>query len=79
MKWLASVGKMKVDWKQLIMKFSVGGISVTLQGDPSLSKTLVSLKSMVKAFKGGGERVLLELGALVAGYESNEGADPEEL
>jgi len=61
------------------MKFNVGGITVTLQGDPSLSKTLVSLKTMVKAFKEGGEGVLLELGALTTNYESNEGAVPEKL
>jgi len=29
--------------------------SITLQGDPSLSKTLVSLKAIVKAFKEKGE------------------------
>ena len=39
MKWLAAIGKMNVDWKALTMKFQIGGIIVTLQGDPSLSKT----------------------------------------
>lgn len=46
------------------MKFQIGGISMTLQGDPSLSKTLVTLKAMMKAFKREGEGVLLEFGNL---------------
>jgi len=43
------------------MKFQVGYTAMTLQGDLSLSKTLVSLKSMMKAFCENGESVLLEL------------------
>lgn len=39
---------------------------VTLQGDPSLSKTLVTLKAMMKALKDSGEGVLIELGCLSA-------------
>ena len=42
---------------------------VTLQGDPSLSKTLVTLKAMMKALKDSRdseEGVLLELGCLSA-------------
>ena len=30
MKWLAVVGKIKVDWKALTMKFQVGGMAITL-------------------------------------------------
>ena len=52
------------------MTFQLGGIDVTLQGDPSLSKALVSLKAMMKAFKKNGERVLLEIGKVIA--ELNE-------
>ena len=48
------------------MKFQKGGIVVTLQRDPSLSKTLVSLKAMVKAFKENGERMPLELRTMAA-------------
>ena len=39
---------------------------VTLQGDPSLCNSLVSLKAMLKAIKGEGEAVLLELCSLVS-------------
>lgn len=47
-----------------MMKFQIGGTTMTLQGDPSLSKTLVTLKAMMKAFKNERGGVLLELGSL---------------
>ena len=61
MKWLATLALTQVDWGPLVMKFQVGYTAMTLQGDLSLSKTLVSLKSMMKAFCENGESVLLEL------------------
>ncbi|XP_052203652.1 uncharacterized protein LOC127808947 [Diospyros lotus] len=66
MKWLATLGETQVDWGSLIMRFKVGDTAITLHGDPSLSKTLVTMKSMMKAFRKGGEGVLLELGCLTA-------------
>ena len=38
---------------------------MTLQGDPSLCNSLISLKAMLKAIKGEGEAVLLELCTLI--------------
>lgn len=52
------------------MKFKMGGISVILRGDPSLSKILVTMKSMIKAFTENGEGLLLELGRITT--EVNE-------
>ncbi|XP_052196517.1 uncharacterized protein LOC127803919 [Diospyros lotus] len=71
MKWLATLGETQVDWGSLVMKFRSRGMTITLLGDPSLSKTLVTLKSMMKAFreKGG---VLLELGSLTAEEKKGE-------
>ena len=46
MKWLESLGGMQVDWRNLTMRFQVGGVSVIIQGDPSLSTSLVSLKTL---------------------------------
>lgn len=46
------------------MRFKLSSESVVLQGDPSLHKTQVSLKSMVKAIKDKGQGVLLELGSM---------------
>ena len=48
-KWLESLGGMQVDWQNLTMRFQVGGVLVIIQGDPNLSNSLVSLKTLWKA------------------------------
>ncbi|KAL2480924.1 putative mitochondrial protein [Abeliophyllum distichum] len=73
MKWLATLGRTQVDWRELTMRFQVGETIVMLQGDPSLSKTLVSMKSMIKAFREKGEGVLLELGSITADFNEAQG------
>ena len=64
MKWLESLGGMEVNWKNLTMRFQVRGVSVILQGDPSLSNSLVSLKTLWKAIWQQGEGVMVELGCI---------------
>lgn len=61
LKWLATLGVTRNDWKNLIMTFELGGQSVTLWGDPSLTKALVSLKTMVKELLIEKEGLMLEL------------------
>ena len=61
MKWLESLGGMQVNWSNITMRFQVGGVSMILQGDPSLSTSLVSLKSLWKAIQHQGEGVSVEL------------------
>ena len=54
MRWLETLGVTKVNWKELAMKFKIDGgrgEAITLKGDPSLSRYLVSLKSLVKAIR----------------------------
>lgn len=46
------------------MHFKTGEESIVLQGNPSLDKTQVSLKSLVKTYKDGEQGILLELGSL---------------
>ena len=53
---------MHVNWKTLSMQFQVGGVAVLLQGDPTLSPSLVSLKTLWKALREREEGVLIELG-----------------
>ncbi|XP_031256704.1 uncharacterized protein LOC116114710 [Pistacia vera] len=48
MAWLETLGETGINWKKQTMKFKVGERMVQLRGDPSLSKTLVSLKAMIK-------------------------------
>lgn len=64
MQWLGSLGNMTVNWQTLTMKFKVWDTVVTSQGDSSLSKTLVSLKSILKTLKKAGEGILVELGCV---------------
>lgn len=56
-KWLETLGTTQTNWKNQTMDFEVGGESICLKGDPSLGKSLVSLKAMsreLKREKGGG-------------------------
>ena len=46
------------------MRFHVGGVSMIIQGDPSLSTSLVSLKTLWKAIRQQGEGILVELGCI---------------
>ena len=66
------MGGMQVDWKTLTIRFQQGVVLVTLQGDPSLCNSLVSFKTMLKAIKGDGEAVLLELCSLVSSVKQQE-------
>ena len=52
---------------------------MTLHRDPSLGKTLVTLKSMMRAFRENGERVLLELESLTATKNKVGEAVPDSL
>lgn len=50
-KWLQTLGDMTVNWKELRMTFVKDGRNVTIKGDSGLSRTLVSLKSMVRSLQ----------------------------
>ena len=62
MQWLKSLGGMQINWKTLSMQLQVGGVTVLLQGDPTLGTSLVSLKAMWKALRETSEGLLVELG-----------------
>lgn len=64
MKCLETLGRMELNWGTLTMHFKAGGETIVLQGDPSLDKTQVTLKSSVKTFTDGEQEILLELGSL---------------
>lgn len=38
---------MQVNWRTMVMKFEMVGSWVTLQGDPTLCKSPISLKAMI--------------------------------
>lgn len=53
------------NWKCLTMKFEVRGKQVFLQGDPSLVKTVVSLKAMLKMLHMEGHEYVVEFCSIV--------------
>ncbi|PKU61643.1 RNA-directed DNA polymerase [Dendrobium catenatum] len=64
MKWLQTLGDTKVNWGALTMELMVEGRKVVIKGDAGLSKSLVSLKTMVKDIQLAGGGYLVELHSL---------------
>ncbi|TYK02775.1 Transposon Ty3-I Gag-Pol polyprotein [Cucumis melo var. makuwa] len=64
MQWLHSLGVTTVDWKNLLLTFSVEGKSIKIQGDLSLTKARVSLRNMIKAWEERDEGFLIECRAV---------------
>lgn len=55
MDWLASLGNIEANFKNLTIQWEVEGKKLKLQGDPSLSRTQASWKAMMKALHNEGE------------------------
>ena len=53
MQWLGRVGRMEVDWHDLEMIITLGTMKVTLKGDPSIRRSGISLKAMVRTVRKG--------------------------
>ncbi|XP_074377189.1 uncharacterized protein LOC141718709 [Apium graveolens] len=49
--WLEKLGTISTNWKTQTMKFLLGGETVTIKGNPSLGRTEISLKAMVRHLK----------------------------
>ena len=64
MQWLGTLDTMEVNWRYLIMKFSMGETLMTSKGDHSSCKSGVSLKTMMKEVKQQGQGVIVESGCL---------------
>ncbi|XP_031257652.1 uncharacterized protein LOC116115659 [Pistacia vera] len=62
--WLETLGETTVDWKTQVMKFKLGDRIVKFVGDPSLSKTLISLKVMLRTIQREGHGCFVEFGNL---------------
>ncbi|KAA0031985.1 ty3-gypsy retrotransposon protein [Cucumis melo var. makuwa] len=50
MQWLHTLGVTEVDWRKLTLTFIQNEKKVVIRGDPSLTKTRVSLKHMMKTW-----------------------------
>lgn len=73
-KWLATLGETRDDWKNLTICFELGGQTIVLRGDPILTKALVSLKIMVKELLNEKEGLKVEL-FNVEGVKTDEEID----
>ena len=78
-KWLQTLGEVKMNWKLLTMKFMVGLAEVTLCGDPSLCRSKLSFKAMEKSLKLNEEWYLVELKDLDAQKLCHPGEDTESI
>lgn len=49
--WLSSLRDVYANWRNLTMKFEIDGKRVVLQEDPSLIKSMVSLRAMLHSIQ----------------------------
>ena len=68
-----------MNWKLLTMEFRVNSQVVVLLGDLSLSKTFVSLKTMIKAIQDARQGFLVELHSMVGGQTEASIVIPEPI
>lgn len=62
--WLEKHGVVTTNWKTHVIRFQIGGMPMTLVGDPSLDKTQISLKAMIRILNKERNGVLVELNFL---------------
>lgn len=62
--WLAKLGTISTNWKTPLMQFVWKGSKVMLRGDPSLERSMITLKSMMKMIRKNGGGLLIELTSL---------------
>lgn len=51
--WLEGLGKIKTDFKEHVLCAKVNGEKVEIRGDPTLSRSVASLKSIMKEMDKG--------------------------
>ncbi|KAF7810390.1 Retrotransposable element Tf2 [Senna tora] len=73
--WLESLGEVRVNWKQLTMKFKTKQGLVCLVRDPALAKSLVSMKNLMRSARKGGQGFLLELNEIAMQAETDPAID----
>ena len=65
--WLATLGDLLMNWGNLCLQVTLEGAKVKIHGDPTLSKSQVSLHSLVRTLKRERHGVLLELQSAIPG------------
>lgn len=64
LEWLETLGDIQANFKTLMLKFEIEGQTRVVQGDPSLSRTVASLKTLFKALQKDGEGYYVDLNEL---------------
>lgn len=64
MQWLYTLGVTVVNWRSLTMRVNRGDNSITLKEDPSLTKTKVSLKTLMRSWEEVDQGFLVECRAI---------------
>ena len=72
--WLEKLGTMTTNWRTQTLTFKQDGEWVTLKGDPSLGRTLISLKAMIRTIRKEEQGVLVEFNC-VEGQELRANSD----
>ncbi|XP_031265006.1 uncharacterized protein LOC116123364 [Pistacia vera] len=70
--WLSTLGDVCANWRNLTMEFFNERKKVVLQGDPSLVKTVVSLRAMLKSLQREDAGYVVELCSIVVKEEETE-------
>lgn len=73
--WLEKLGTMTANWKMQTLRFELEGREVTLTGEPSLGRTLISLKAMIRTLRKEGGGYLVEFNYLSGGEEEGQGSN----
>ena len=71
--WLEKLGTMTTNWKTQTLKFKMGDDTVTLKGDPSLGRSKVSLKAMLKTLRKEKGGILVECNIMEGMAKAMEG------
>lgn len=59
MEWLASLGEIRANFRELTLKIPTAEGSFTLKGEPAMARSAASLRSIVKTLRNEGEGFLL--------------------
>lgn len=75
--WLEKLGPVVSNWKTQEMKFTCDGVMVVLIGDPSLVRSKISLKAMLRTIRKTGGGIRVELSHLATSNEQQKSKSDE--
>lgn len=76
--WLETLGDIQANFKTLTLKFEIEGQTQVVRGDPSLCKSVASLKNLFKALQKDAEGYYVDLNELTV-REEQENLDLQQL